>query len=228
MFSESAILKGVRSFPSSSAPCPSGLRPSHLREAVDCPSPDRVNSVLSSLTKFAKFANLLAAGQTPPSFLPHLCGAILLACQKKSRGLRPIAVGEVLRWLFSKCLATAARLTSFSSLAPLQLGVGVGGGCEAIIHATSQLMSSSPVNQRWSLFLDFTNAFNSISWEVMFEEIRQRFPSLSAWMESCYSCQPFLLLGGDSICSCCGVQQGDPLGFALTVFYCILNEKKNF
>ena len=38
-------------------------------------------------------------------------------------------------------------------------------------------------------------------------------------MESCYSCQPILHLSQDSILSCCGVQQGDPLGslgFALT------------
>ena len=54
----------------------------------------------------------------------------------------------------------------------------------------------------------------------MFAEIRHRIPSLSAWMESCYACQPFLLLGTDSIRSCVGVQQGDPLGplgFALTL-----------
>ena len=36
-------------------------------------------------------------------------------------------------------------------------------------------------------------------------------------MESCYSCQPLLLFGKDSIHSCCDVQQGVPLGFALTV-----------
>ena len=52
----------------------------------------------------------------------------------------------------------------------------------------------------------------------MFEEIRWRISSLSAWMESCYSSQPLLHLGLDTIHSCCGVQQGDPLaplGFAL-------------
>ena len=41
-------------------------------------------------------------------------------------------------------------------------------------------------------------------------------------MESCYSSQTLLHLGKDSICSCCGVQQGDPLGlmgFALTPPY---------
>ena len=39
-------------------------------------------------------------------------------------------------------------------------------------------------------------------------------------MESCYSCHPLLHLGKDVIHSCCGVQQGDPLGppgFSLTL-----------
>ena len=43
---------------------------------------------------------------------------------------------------------------------------------------------------------------------------------LSAWIESCYSQQSLLLLGSSTIKSCCGVQQGDPLGplgFALTL-----------
>ena len=41
-----------------------------------------------------------------------------------------------------------------------------------------------------------------------------------AWMEYCYSGQPLLHLGKHTIHSCCGVQQGDPLGplgFALTL-----------
>ena len=51
-------------------------------------------------------------------------------------------------------------------------------------------------------------------------ECRRRLPGLSAWMESCYSCHPLLHLGKDVIHSCCGVQQGDPLGplgFSLTL-----------
>ncbi len=54
----------------------------------------------------------------------------------------------------------------------------------------------------------------------MFEEIRARIPSLAPWMESCYGAQPILHLGKEKILSCCGVQQGDPLGplgFALTL-----------
>ena len=65
--------------------------------------------------------------------------------------------------------------------------------------------------------LDFSNAFNSISRECMFEEIRSRIPSLSRWVESCYGAQPILHFGCHRVLSCCGVQQGDPLCFALTL-----------
>ena len=129
-------------------------------------------------------------------------------------------MGEVLRRLTSKCLASASRRSAITTLTPLQLGVGVKGGCEVVIHATNLLLSSSSSNQSWCLFVDFTNAFNCISREAMFVEIRRHIPPLAAWMESCYSCQPLLYLGNDSLRSCCGVQQGDPLGplgFALTL-----------
>ena len=173
--------------------------------------------MLASLTRFV---NLLAAGQSPPTVIPRLCGATLLASKKKKGGHHHIAVGDVLRRLVSKCLATFVRLPACSLLAPLQLGVSIRGRCEAVVHATSQLMSSLPDEECWTLLLDFTNAFNNISREAMFVEFRRHLPGLFAWRESCYSCQPLLRLGKDSIRSCWGVQQGDPLGllvFALTL-----------
>ncbi len=109
-------------------------------------------------------------------------------------------MGEVLRRLVSKCLAAHTRQTAVSILSPLQLGVGViKGGCEAIVHAVDQVLSPSTVNDRWTLLLDFSNAFNSISREAMFREFRRRLPGLSAWMEACYSHQPLLLFGDHSI-----------------------------
>ncbi|XP_064394938.1 uncharacterized protein LOC135342184 [Halichondria panicea] len=64
----------------------------------------------------------------------------------------------------------------------------------------------------------------------MFQEFRKHIPSLSPWIEACYSSQPNLLLGSHSLLSCSGVQQGDPLGplgFALTlqpIIDCIQSE----
>ena len=70
-------------------------------------------------------------------------------------------------------------------------------------------------------FVSFCSTSYACTFEyIMFIEFRRCIPTLSAWMESCYSCQPLLLLGNKSIHSCCGVQQGDPLGplgFALTL-----------
>jgi len=71
------------------------------------------------------------------------------------------------------------------------------------------ICSPPPTTWIWCLFLDFSNFFSR---ESMFAEVRQLTPNLAAWMESCYSCQPLLHLGEDTIHSCCGVQQGDPLG----------------
>ena len=54
----------------------------------------------------------------------------------------------------------------------------------------------------------------------MFEEVRALFPAITAWMECCYGAQPLLHFGDHTILSCCGVQQGDPLGplgFALAL-----------
>ena len=55
---------------------------------------------------------------------------------------------------------------------------------------------------------------------TLFREVRHRIPSIAAWMECCYGAQPIFHLADRTILSCCGVQQGDPigpLGFALAL-----------
>ena len=74
------MLNCLKSFPLESAPGPTGLRANHLKEAVLCPTTSRASSALKSISKIV---NLLCSGQAPPDFIPHLCGATLLASQKK-------------------------------------------------------------------------------------------------------------------------------------------------
>ena len=205
------ILKAIRSFPAGSAPGPSHLRAAHLKEAVLCPSPGQAAQVMHSLTGLV---NLLSSGYAPSEVVPHLCGATLIACKKRGGGLRPIAVGEVLRRLVSKSLSTVLRQEAIQVLSPHQLGVGVKSGCEAIVHSVSRVLedSNSDPNDCWTLLIDFSNAFNSIDRSSMFQEIRARIPSLSSWLECCYGGRPHLHLEDKCISSCSGVQQGDPLG----------------
>ena len=165
----------------------------------------------------------MCAGKVPQAVVSYLCGATLLDSKKRDGGLRPIAVGEVLRRLSSKCISKAVRSEAFKVLTPLQVGVGVQAGWESIIiHAVSLVQEDSNISPelKWILLLDFSKAFNNITRESMFQEVRARIPSMSAWLEMCYGAQPLLQFGDYTILSCSGVQQGDPLGplgFALAL-----------
>ena len=70
---------------------------------------------------------------------------------KREGGVRPIAVGYVLRRLAAKCANSHVIEDRSKILQPRQVGVGVGGGAEAAIHAArryiSQLPSGSCVHQ---------------------------------------------------------------------------------
>ena len=75
-----------------------------------------------------------------------------------------MAVGNVLRRLVSKCIAYAVAGRASEFLRPLQFGVGVRGGAEAVVHATRATLSdtSIPPEQKWSLQIDFQNGFNLV------------------------------------------------------------------
>ena len=155
----------VRSFLRGAAPGPSGFRVSHLHEAVLCPFPCLASQTVSIL---ARFVNLPVKCCIPPIFYFLHLWCFSSCLPQEERGLRSIAVGEVLHCLTSKCLSFAAHSAAFSHLARLQLGVSVKGGCEVVIHSVSQLMSSSQPDQQWVLLLNFTNVFNTINRISMF------------------------------------------------------------
>ena len=104
--SKADVIRALKSFPSDSAPGPSLFRANHFKEAVFSPSSICGDKALAAITCTV---NLLCEGRAPPEVIPHLCGATLLASVKKSGGHRPIAVGEVLRRLTSKCLSRAVQ-----------------------------------------------------------------------------------------------------------------------
>ena len=223
------VKSALLSFRTGTSPGPSGLRAEHLKSALKAPTPARGEGFLHALTKFC---NVMAAGKLPTSVAPFFFGASLFALNKKDGGYRPVAVGEVLRRLIAKCLAFNAAPKAAELFSPLQVGVGVKGGVEAVVHAIRFLVDDTPIpaDSKWVLQLDFANAFNTIAREKVFKEVRTHFPQLSLWVESCYGSQAFLRFGEAIITGTTGLHQGDPLAsflFALALFPLLVKIKED-
>ena len=212
------VYEAIRSFKAGTAPGPSGIRSEHLKEAKGR-GEGRGAAALGAL---CRLVNTMAAGKVRKEVVPYLFGGNLFAIIKKTGGHRPVAVGDVLRRLTSKCIAYEVSGRAAQQLRPLQFGVGVRGGCEAVVHATRATLASETITheQKWTLQVDLENGFNQSGREEMFKEVCQYLPDLGPWVESCYRQSSILNFGDGSVISTTGVHQGDPLGtllFSLTL-----------
>jgi len=66
----------------------------------------------------------------------------LIALEKKSGGIRPIAVGYTLRLIAAKCANSYATNQLAGYFSPIHLGVGLPGGSEAAVHATRRFIEA--------------------------------------------------------------------------------------
>ena len=209
------VRKCLQAFSKSSAPGPSGLRAQHLLDAVCGAEQGAALHALESVV------NILASGKGPRSLLTHLAGASLVALAKENGDVRPIAVGEVLRRLTSKCLCSAVRSDAQRFFGSLQVGVACPLVLEAAIHTISQYCERNAAStSKIVMTIDFHNAFNSLDRNALLAACRRDFPTLAAWASWCYSVPPRLLYNERVVNSTAGVQQGDNLGpllFATTI-----------
>ena len=92
--------------------------------------------------------------------------------------MRPIAVGEVLRRLTSKCLCSAEREDARRFFGSLQVGVACPLGLEAAIHTVSQYCEwNGSSTLKVVLTIDFHSAFNSLDRNALLTTCMRDFPS---------------------------------------------------
>src|SRR6218665_599690 len=91
----------------------------------------RSEPMLPLVEALTDFVNLLLRGDCHPEVRPILFGGSMIALSKNTGGLRHIAVGYMYVWrrLAAKCDNRYAVARLSSHFAPLQLGIGVPGGC---------------------------------------------------------------------------------------------------
>ena len=200
------IIKLLHKFDKDTASGRSGLRVQHLLEMI------AVDETFAEALSVA--LNTILAGKAPNEFASIFSSAPLVPLVKKDGSLRPIAVGEVLRRLLSKICLHKVMSQAVDYLSPLQVGVGVPHGVEAILlHGINRLLECQELMDTSTIiFADFKNAFNSIDRQVMLDEVRSKFPDIFPWVQYSYGCHAKLFIGSATIEASSGVQQGDPLG----------------
>ena len=209
-FEEELVWNKVQSFPAGSAAGASGTRPQFLKDITGCPNKGVAWEALKALTKLT---NHLVAGLAPRELAPFIAGAPLMALRKPDKGLRPIAIGETIRRLVSKCCCQATEGRAQEIFRALQVGVATQGGGEAAIHAVRRLVEELGKNpDKIMLKVDISNAFNMVDRTEMLKQTHERLPKIYRWTEFCYAQPAHLFFGEELLLSMAGVQQGDPLG----------------
>ena len=136
-----------------------GHRARHLKDLTSFTCGDSANKLLKSI---ASLIDLIKSGKIMADILPIFYGATLTALLKKNDDVRPIAAGNVWRRLAGKvaCFNVKGRLSEI--LKPVQLGFGIKGGAEALVHAVRRFCKAKHNKPMALIKFDFRNAFNML------------------------------------------------------------------
>ena len=129
--------------------------------------------------------------------------------KKEPSGIRPIGIGEVLRRIVGKAIIQEIRPDILESAGCLQLCAGQKAGCEAAAHAMRDIYDEAENDA--VLFIDASNAFNSLNRKAMVHNMKFLCPAMAIYVKNCYGTPSRLFVfGGKEIKSAEGTTQGDP------------------
>ncbi|KAL2643274.1 hypothetical protein R1flu_010861 [Riccia fluitans] len=133
----------------------------------DCFTPEDSTSGFDLLFQLCSH---IARGHLPSPTARILGASWLLALEKYSGGVRLIAVGETLFCLVTRSISLQFRDAFAAHFEPWQFAVATRCGCETIVHG---LQVTFDLHPDWLVLqIDIRNAFNTISREAIFRELR--------------------------------------------------------
>ena len=140
-----------------------------------------------------------------------------LACRlvplSKNPGVRPIGIGEVLRRIIGKAVMRVVSMDVLQAVGPIQLCAGHLAGCEAAVHAMKSIFEEDETEA--ILLVDAANAFNNLNRSVALRNIHSMCPPLAKILTNCYRNSSMMFVQGETLLSCEGTTQGDPLAMAM-------------
>ena len=163
-------------------------------------------------TAIAKMAQKLCKDELPTNTdsIEAYTANRLIPLEKAPSGIRPIGIGEVLRRIVGKAIVTEIKPEILESAGNLQLCAGQKGGCEAAAHAMREIFEEEDTDA--VLFVDASNAFNSINRKTLLHNIKYLCPQMATYVRNCYGHPSRLFVaGGKELLSAEGTTQGDPL-----------------
>ena len=164
-------------------------------------------------TAIAAMARRLCTEMVDPLCLQSVLANRLIPLDK-CPGIRPIGIGEALRRIVCKSVMRVVKLDVQQAAGPLQLCAGHEAGCEAALHAATEMFDANDCEA--VLLVDADNAFNRLNRAAAIWNIQFLCPTLSTIIINCYrSPSRLFVLGGLEIASREGTTQGDPLAMAM-------------
>ena len=97
---------------------------------------------------------------------------------KPGGGVRPIAVGFSLRRLAGIIIMKKLYGRCKDFFYPHQLGVGTPKGKESAVHAIRAYIKSEKTSDKVLLKIDFKNAFNQVSRDMILNEVKILVPEI--------------------------------------------------
>ena len=125
--------------------------------------------------------------------------------------MRPIAIGNTLRRIASKCAKSKALSERQKFFGNVQVGCGTKRGAEIAAHSFRNLIERDD-NPKCTVLLkqDFRNAFNSLNRKTMLNHVYSNHPELYNDTHCAYSKPSYHFHGNIVIMSEVGTQQSHP------------------